>query len=172
MLAEAGYPDGKGFPTTEILYNTNDAHRKIAVAIQQMWKTSLGIDVTLVNQDWKVYLDSVEELNYFISRAGWIGDYPDPNTFLDMFLTGGGNNNKGWSNKIYDDLISQASRTANQEESYSLFQKAEKILLDEAPIITIYKYTSIRLISPDVKGWYHNVLDHHPYKYVYLSADK
>ncbi|MBW1915273.1 MAG: peptide ABC transporter substrate-binding protein [Deltaproteobacteria bacterium] len=172
LLAEAGYPDGKGFPTTEILYNTNDAHRKIAVAIQQMWKTALNIDITLVNQDWKVYLDSVEELNYFISRAGWIGDYPDPNTFLDMFLTGGGNNNTGWSNKVYDDVISQASRTANREERYSLFQKAEKILLNEAPIISIYTYTIIRLISPDVKGWYPNVLDHHPYKYVYLSADK
>ena len=77
-------PDGKGMPPVEILYNTLESHRTIAEAIQQMWKTKLGVDARLVNQEWKVYLDSVRSLNYQVSRAGWIGDYDDPNTFLDM----------------------------------------------------------------------------------------
>ena len=86
LLAEAGYPNGEGFPTTEILYNTSEGHRKIAVALQQMWKKHLNIDVTLLNQEWKVYLDTVSNHHYEIARAGWIGDYVDPNNFLDMFF--------------------------------------------------------------------------------------
>ena len=86
LMTEAGFPDGKGFPILEILYNTSEAHRVIAEAIQQMWKEALNIEVTLNNQDWKVYLSNQRTLNYQISRSGWIGDYNDPNTFLDMFV--------------------------------------------------------------------------------------
>ena len=105
LLAEAGYPNGEGFPTTEILYNTSEGHRKIAVALQQMWKKHLNIDVTLLNQEWKVYLDTVSNRHYEIARAGWIGDYVDPNNFLDMFLCNGGNNRTNWCNSEYDQLI-------------------------------------------------------------------
>ncbi len=169
FLAEAGYPDGKGFPECELLYNTNEGHRKIAVAIQQMWKNALNVNITLVNQDWKVYLDSRRTLNYDISRGAWIGDYPDPNTFLDMWVTDGGNNHTGWSNKTYDDLIAKAAQTIDQEERYACFQEAEKVLAEELPIIPIYTYTRVYLIRPEVKGWYPNILDHHPYQYVYLE---
>ena len=172
MLAEAGYPEGKGFPKCELLYNTSEGHRKIAVAIQQMWKAALSVEATLVNQDWKVYLSSRKTGDYDISRAGWIGDYADPNTFLDMFVTGGGNNHSGWSNRTYDGLIARAARTIDQKKRYRLFQEAEKILLEEAPIIPIYTYTNTSLIHPDVKGWHPNILDHHPYQYVYLEAAK
>ncbi|MCP4749603.1 MAG: peptide ABC transporter substrate-binding protein [Proteobacteria bacterium] len=170
LLAQAGYPDGKGFPVRELLYNTSEDHRKIAIAIQQMWKTALNLDISLINQEWKVYLSSRKTKNYDLGRAGWIGDYADPNTFLDMFVTNGGNNHTGWSNQTYDDLIAQAAQTIDREKRYRIFQKAEKILLDEAPIIPIYTYTNTFLISPDVKGWYPNILDHHPYQYVHLSS--
>ncbi len=169
LLAEAGYPDGKGFPETELIYNTNDAHRKIAVAIQQMWKKALNIDITLYNQDWKVFLDNQRTLNFTIARAAWIGDYPDPNTFLDMWVTGGGNNHTGWSNKTYDSLIARAAETIDKKERYGYFQQAEKILAEDVPIIPIYTYTRVYLIRPEVKGWYPNILDHHPYQYVYLE---
>src|SRR5690606_20415901 len=105
LLAEAGYPGGEGFPPTELLYNTSEGHRKLAVAIQQMWQRELGIEITLNNQDWKVYLDSVNNGNYQIARAGWIGDYVDPNSFLDMWVTDGGNNRTGWSDPRYDRLV-------------------------------------------------------------------
>jgi oligopeptide transport system substrate-binding protein len=169
LLAEAGYPDGKNFPTFEVLYNTQEAHRAIAEAIQQMWKNNLGIDARLANQEWKVYLDSQRTLNYQVSRASWIGDYADPNTFLDMWVTGGGNNHTGWSNKEYDRLIAEAARTGELQQRLEVFQKAEAILLDELPMIPIYFYTRICLKRPELKNWYPNILDNHPYKYVYLE---
>jgi oligopeptide transport system substrate-binding protein len=102
ILAESGFPDGKNFPKLEIIFNSDEAHRKIAIAIQEMWKKALNISVTLSNLDWKVYLDKESNMDYQISRAAWIGDYLDPTTFLDMFITGGGNNRTGWSNPRYD----------------------------------------------------------------------
>lgn len=169
LLAEAGYPDGKGMPPVEILYNTLEYHRTIAEAIQQMWKTRLGVDARLVNQEWKVYLDSQRSLNYQVCRAAWIGDYVDPNSFLDMWLTGGGNNETGWSNPEYDKLIAQAAATVNPQERLEVFQKAEAILMDDMPEIPIYFYTRFFLLRPEVKGWYPTILDNHPYKYVYLE---
>ena len=170
LLAEAGYPDGKGFPKIEILYNTADTHRQIAESIQQMWKENLGIEVELVNQEWKVYLDSQRSKNYQVSRASWISDYIDPRSFLDMYVTDGGNNRAGWSNKEYDRLIREAGETADPQKRYDLFQQAETILMDEMPVIPIYFYTHKILMRPEVKGWWPNVLDMHPYKYVYLEA--
>lgn len=169
LMAAAGYPEGRGFPSVEIFYNTSEGHRKIAVAIQQMWKQALGVEVTLLNQDWKVYLSRRNKLDYQIMRAGWVGDYPDPNTFLEMFISGGGNNNTGWSNAEYDRLIKLAAQTADQTERYRVFQQAEKILIEDSPIIPIYTYTTSHLISPDVKGWSKNILDRYPYKRLYLE---
>lgn len=170
LLAQAGYANGKGFPTTELLFNTSETHKTIAEAVQQMWRRDLNIDITLVNQDWKVYLDSQKQLNYQLSRSAWIGDYLDPNTFLDMFVTGGGNNNTGWSNKEYDVLIKKAGETKDANARLVFFQKAEEILLDEAPIMPVYTYTRVYLQRPEVRGWYANIQDRHPLKYVYLDA--
>ena len=170
-LSEAGYPGGEKFPQLELLYNSSDGHRKIAEAIQQMWKTTLGIDIRLTNTDWKVYLSRTSNLDFDIARAGWIGDYPDPNTFLDMMLTGGGNNRTGWSNPKYDQLIEKAATLNDQEKRFQVFQDAERILDREAPLLPIYTYTRVALRLPSVKGWYPNILDHHPYKYVYLRDE-
>jgi len=170
LLAEAGFPDGRGFPKVELLFNTSEAHRAIAEAIQQMWKVNLGIEVELVNQEWKVYLDSQHTLNFQICRAAWIADYVDPNSFLDMFLTGGGNNDTGWSNAEYDGLIAAASRESDPARRMEIFQRAEALLLDEMPIIPIYFYTRVNLRRPELKGWHPNILDNHPYKHVYLDA--
>jgi oligopeptide transport system substrate-binding protein len=172
LLAEAGYPDGKNFPPIELLYNTLESHRIIAETIQQMWKKNLGIEVQLVNEEWKVYLDSQRTLNYQVCRASWIGDYADPNSFLDMWLTGGGNNETGWSNPEYDRLIAEAARTTDPQQRLDVFQKAEAILLDELPMIPIYFYTHVYAGRPEVKGWYPTILDNHPYKYVYLEPGK
>ncbi len=108
-------------------------------------------------------------MNYQISRASWIGDYIDPNTFLDMFVTNSGNNKSGWSSPQYDALIAQAAQTQDPQARYELFQQAESILMDEVPIIPVYTYAKNYLLSPQVKGWYPNLLDYHPYKYVYLE---
>ena len=162
LLAEAGYPGGAGFPPIELMYNTSEGHRRIAIAVQQMWKTGLNIDVSLVNQDWKVYLDKRDAEDYQVARAGWIGDYLDPNTFLDMYTTHSGNNDAGWSNPRYDALIAQAGETTDQERRFALFRQAEAILMTDLPIMPIYTYVSKALVSPDVHGWYPNILDIHP----------
>ena len=169
LLAEAGYPDGKGFPKTEMLYNTNDFHRVITQAVQQMWKEHLGIHVDLVNVEWKVYLARQGSLDYQISRAGWIGDYVDPNTFLEMWKTGGGNNETGWSNKRFDELMNQAARLVNTKDRMRAMQDAETILLDEAPVLPLFTYVNKGMLSKKVKGWYPNILDQHPLKYISIE---
>ncbi len=169
LLTAAGYPNGEGFPALEILYNTNEGHKKIALAIQQMWKNTLNIDVTLYNQEWKVFLDAERTMNFQITRASWVGDYLDPNTFLDMFVTDGGNNKAGWSHKRYDEIIALAAQADSQEERYRYFQEAEKILVEEVPIIPIYTYSAKHLISESVEGIHENILDFRPYKYISLK---
>src|SRR5690606_27212604 len=109
LFADAGSPNAHGFPTLSIMYNSIVVPQEIALVIQQMWKQALNIDVTLENQDWKVFLASQRSMNYEISRASWLGDYYDPNTFLDLMITDGGNNETGWSNARYDELIQLAA---------------------------------------------------------------
>jgi oligopeptide transport system substrate-binding protein len=171
LLAEAGYPGGKGFPRVTILYNTLEHHQTIAVVLQQMWKENLGIEVNLQNEDWKVWLASVNLGNFEISRSGWGGDYVDPNTFLDVHVTGGGNNKSKWSNVRYDELIHLASQTTDQEQRFAYFQEAEAILVEDVPIIPLYTYVRNRLIHPAVKNWHDNILDDYFYRNVYLEAD-
>jgi oligopeptide transport system substrate-binding protein len=169
LLTQAGFPDGKGLQPIEILYNTSESHKKIAEAIQQMWSENLGVQATLYNQEWKVFLDTQHSKNYMVSRAGWIADYNDPNTFLDMLTTGNGNNHAGWSNSAYDSLIEKAAKELNPKKRHEIFQKAEDILLEELPVIPLYIYTRIYLLSPDVQGWFENVEDVHPLKYVWMK---
>lgn len=170
LLAEAGFPEGEGFPSLEILYNTLEGHQRIAEVIQQMWKTNLNIDVTLTNQEWRVYLDNTSQLNYDIGRAGWIGDYVDPNNFLDMWITGGGNNRTGWGDPEYDELIlREAPRAATQEERFELFYQAETMLMEAMPFMPIYTYTSVHLLHPSVQGMPSNIMDYYNFKYVWLE---
>jgi len=168
LLAKAGYPDGEGFPVLDILINTDEDHRKIAEVIQQQWNSLLGIHVNIYNQEWKAYLESTSRMDYDIARAGWIGGYMDPMTFLYMWLTDNGSNETGWSNKAFDDLIYASRRTPTREAHFATLRKAEEILLDEQPIIPIYWYTSKKLVDPRLKGYYPKLLDNHPYKYMYF----
>ena len=171
LLVEAGYSNSEDFPKLEILFNTNEDHRKIALAIQQMWQTTLGIEVELVNQDWKVYLNREMIGDFQVSRAGWIGDYEDPNTFLDTLRPNRGNNKTGWENKKYDDLLELANSTNDTEKRYNLLMQAERILIDEMPIVPLYTYVRSYQLSEDVKGYFPNYLDHHHPKYIYLERD-
>ena len=141
----------------------------IAEAIQQMWKHNLGVEVELVNEEWKVYIESQNTLNYDISRSGWIADYVDPHVFLDQWMTGGGNNDTGWSDARYDKLLDESLEAPDTAARYEIYQEMEHILLDELPIMPIYFYTRVNLVDPMVKGYYPTLLDNHPYKYIYLE---
>ena len=173
LLAEAGYPGGKGWPGLELTYNTSESHLKVALALQQMWKDALNIDVTLANQEWKVYLDSVDQMDFQMARRGWIGDYVDPNNFLDLFICGGGNNNTGFCDARYDDLVlRQAPRATTRAERLALFEEAETLLMEQMPIIPVYTYTSNHLIHPSVRGIPPNLMDFVNYRYVSLDGDE
>lgn len=169
LLAEAGYPGGEGFPEVEILYNTLEAHRDIAEAIQNMWEEVLGVEARLLNQEWKVYIPSMQNLEYDIARAGWIGDFMDPITFLSMWTSGNGNNNTGWASPEFDALIREIRRTGDEKARTSLLKEAESLMLSEHIVAPIYWYTRIYLKDPRVQGWYPKRLDNHPIKYVYFE---
>ncbi len=168
-LAEAGYPGGKGFPKLQLLFNTSESHRTLAVAIQAMWKKELGIEIELHNQEWKAYLATRQSGDFDILRAAWYGDYDDPNTFLSLGESENGNNHTNWHDPRYDALLAEAARETNPEARHALFQEAEEILIDALPVIPIYFYVTSRLIHPSVKGWYPSILDNHPYQAVRLE---
>ncbi len=171
LLAEAGYADGKGFPTVEILYNNAEGHRTIAEFILSQWQRHLGVTASLAQQAWGTYLDTVNQQKYVIARSGWIGDYPDPNTFLDMFVTDGANNQTGWSNARYDEIIRElAARESDPERRYQLLREAEVILMDEVPIMPLYFSININMVRPYVNGWFPNAQSSHPLSM--LSIDK
>ena len=169
LLAEAGYPDGKGFPKVELLYNTLEKHRTIAEALQQMWKKNLGVDITLYNQEWKVYIDAQHSQNFQFQRAGWIADYVDPHVFFDIWETGGGNNDSNWGSPAYDRLLHRSLDAKTDAARYEVYQQMEKILVDEMPVMPIFFYTRARLISPKVKGFFTTPIDNYPWKYADLA---
>ncbi|MDC0885439.1 peptide ABC transporter substrate-binding protein, partial [Gammaproteobacteria bacterium] len=171
LMIDAGYSEDNPFPKLEILFNTNEDHRKLALAIQQMWQQNLGIEVELVNQDWKVYLSREMVGDFQVSRAGWIGDYEDPNTFLDLMRPNRGNNKTGWEDAIYDSIVERANSTNDQTQRYELLKEAERILIDNMPIIPLYTYVRSYQLSPDVKGYNPHILDHHHPKFIYLERD-
>jgi oligopeptide transport system substrate-binding protein len=162
LLAEAGYPGGKGFPTIEVLYNTAEGHALIAQKIQDHWRKHLGIDLKLANQEWSVFLASTHSMEYQVARAAWGADYPDPNTFLDMWVKDGENNETGWHSDAYDQLIRDAEAETDPKKRMEIFYKAEAILMDELPIIPFYFYVKSDMVRTYVKGFYPNVLDIHP----------
>jgi oligopeptide transport system substrate-binding protein len=169
LLAEAGYPDGKGFPPVELLYNTLERHKVIAEALQQMWRKNLGIEITLFNQEWKVYLDAQHSKNYQFERAGWVADYMDPHPYFDIWETGNGNNDTNWGNPEYDRLLHAAINSKTNAARFEIYQQMEKILVDEMPVMPIYFYVQPRLISTKVKGYFTTPLDNYPWKYVDLE---
>ena len=170
-LAKAGYPGGKGFPRFSILINTSEDHRRIAEAIQAMWKRELGIPVEIENQEWGSYLQSTTALQYEVARRSWIGDYLDPNTFLAMFVSGDGNNRTGWSDRRYDGLLRAAAKELDPAHRFAILRDAEAMLLDEGPVIPIYHYSTNELVKPYVRGIYQTALDVHPLTRVWIDRD-
>ena len=166
LLADAGFPGGAGFPVVRYLYtNKSETDEKLAVELQAMFKRELGISVLLAKQEWAVYLNSLSSLDYDFCRSSWVGDYLDPNTFLDMFVTGGGNNNCGWSNKRYDDIIALAAKEPDGAKRFDQFREAETILIrDEMPICPLFNYVVLMFYSDRLGGIAGNLVDEHPFR--------
>jgi oligopeptide transport system substrate-binding protein len=171
LLREAGYPGGRGFPHLVYLFNTSESHRGIAEVLQAQWRRELGVEIELENQEFQVYLDNQKNLRYQLSRSSWIGDYPDPNTFLDLWVSGGGNNRTGFADAHYDSLIALAARQADPESRMRTLRDAEQlIVVEQLPVIPLYHYVALHLYDPRLRGVHDNVLDKMMLKYYYLDS--
>ncbi len=171
LLSEAGYPDGRGFQSVEILYNTHESHKAVAELVRKQWQQTLGITVTLRNEAWPAYQDRLRMTRYDIGRQAWIGDYIDPNTFLDLFVSDNENNQTNWANAEYDQLIADAEAEADDARRLEIMQNAEQLLMEELPLIPIYFYYSRNLVRPQVRGFYNNLQDFHPLHSIWIDRD-
>jgi oligopeptide transport system substrate-binding protein len=181
LLAEAGYKDASGkydpskFPVSqvEITYNTAESNKAVAEFVQSQWKQNLGITVPLHNVEWKTFLDMRSKLDYKgLARAGWVGDYMDPNTYLGLFSTNGGDNGTGWFDPKYVAMLNAANREPDQQKRYEMLAKCEAYLLDVAPVIPLLTTATSWMKKPYVKGLYPNPATLHSWKYVYIEHDK
>ena len=160
LLAEAGYPDGKGFPEVDYLYNTDKGHKAVGEALQNMWQEELGVKVNLTNQDWNVFLEERKKGHFHIARGGWIADYNDPMCFLDLFVTGSGNNDPQYSNPEFDKLIGKAKVTADNKERMKIMHQAEDLAIGEETILApIYYYAQVSASKLD--GVYYSPLGYY-----------
>lgn len=171
LLAEAGFPEGRGFPRVEVMSFSLELNQRLLEALQQRWRTVLGVDVGIALKEQRVWLDDERQLNYDLSNARWIGDYVDPSTFLELFLSSSGNNATGWSDPEYDAWVTAARAERDPVRRRELFQRAEARLLAEAPIAPIYHGTSTYLIHPSVRGWKASLLGFHRYQHVWLEGE-
>lgn len=152
LLAEAGYPQGRGFPAVTLLFNNEGQHGAIAQNVRRQWLDNLGVDVRLEGIEIKQFRERLHNKDYAVARASWFGDYNDPSTFTDKYLPDAGNNDSAWKNQKYKDLCDAAAREPDPDQRMKLFEQAETILLDEAPILPIYTYVNAYLYRNNVTG--------------------
>lgn len=161
LLAEAGYPGGRGFQTrsatgepipTEYLYNTSERHKQVAERLQNMWRNALGVDVELVNKEAQVFFSDRDHYNFTFARSAWIGDFSDPMTFLETYLSDSGNNRSGYASERYDALIREAMNTPGRERYFELCHEAERVLFEDAVLAPIWFYTNDFLMNPAIEG--------------------
>lgn len=168
LLAEAGFPGGRGFPRVEYLHLPLPIERNIAVELQAMWREVLGVEVGLEKKEQKVWLATMRELSYDLCRSSWVGDYNDPNTFLEMFTTGNGNNRTGWASAEYDHYVALAAAEGDVAKRQEILQKLERILIAEAaPIFPVYHYVGVQFRRPELGGVQANLIDNHPFRAMY-----
>ncbi|MBT8051168.1 MAG: peptide ABC transporter substrate-binding protein, partial [Gammaproteobacteria bacterium] len=172
LLEQAGYSDANPLHL-EIRYNTSGNHKKIALAVASMWKQVLGVSTSLVNEEYRVFLQNRQQkIVTRVFRAGWISDYNDPYSFLELFRTGHRGNDYGYSNSTFDALLDEVGTERVRARRERLMFEAERVLMTDNVIIPIYSHVSKRLVNPHLRGWQPNVLDHHPTRFMYLLRSR
>ncbi len=139
-------------PTFNLLYNSSDLHKKMAIAAASIWKQNLGVDAKLENQEWKTYLSTRHQGNYDVARAGWCADYNEPTSFLNSMLSDSSNNTAHYKSAAFDKLMEQAVQAKTDDERAQVYQQAESQLDKDAAIVPVYYYANARLIKPYVGG--------------------
>lgn len=171
LLAEAGFDKSNPLSFT-LLYNTSENHKKVATAIQSMWKQALGVNVSLENQEWKTYLDTRRQGDFEVTRAGWCGDYNEASTFLSLMQSNNSSNDPRYFSTEYDKVMEQALASSSDAERNALYSEAEKLLARDMPIAPIYQYVKARLLSPKVGGYpYNNAEEKIFTKDLYIKAE-
>ena len=170
LLAEAGYPGGKGLAPFELQVRNDEIQPKIIEAVQATWERELGVHATIAVLEQKTSIQNQRVLDYRVGGNGWVADFPDPVAFLDLFVSNGGSNWTGWGDPAYDRLIAAAAQALDPKQRYELFQQAEAILLDHGPIIPLVFGARTFLIDPAVKGWEPSAIGIYQYKKVYLQG--
>jgi oligopeptide transport system substrate-binding protein len=168
LLAEAGYPGGKGFPRMKVLIASRETAATLAQALQGMWRDTLGVEVEIENKEWNAYLVATQELDYDISYGGWVGDYLDPLTFLEMWTPGNGNNNTGWNSPAYLKLLQQSFQEADATRRFDLLRQAESTLVAETPMVVVAWQARNYLLHPSVEGWNPLLLANNPFQFIRL----
>jgi len=171
LLAEAGFPGGRGFPKLTLLYNRADVHQRIAAAVQEMWRTRLGIQVELQNAEWKVFLGRVHDGDFDVARGAWIGEYADPHAFLDLFRRESPTNPTGWGSEEYERQLEASNAATERETRRAALDAAEGILLRDTPVAPVYHYVAHNYIKTFVRGVHHNARDMHPLQHVWLEGE-
>jgi oligopeptide transport system substrate-binding protein len=175
LLAEAGFPGGRAFPSFGYLCdNTSRLHEQIAVELQAMWQRELGVHAEIRKLEWKTYLRAQGGLDYDLCRSSWIGDYIDPNTFLDMFMSNNGNNRTGWKSARYDELVNEANAQADRAKRAESLRSAETLLVrEEALIAPLFYYAGLDYYDADrIKGIFPNLLSANPIRAIYKVGPK
>ncbi len=170
LLAEAGYPDGRQFPEVSLVYSTNENVRFIVELLQWQWKETLGVNVSLLNMERKAYFEAMMALRYGMAYSSWVGDYPDPMTFLGVFTAASGTNRTGWKHAGYDALILAAARETAGAGRADIFCRAEKILVeDECPAVMLYHGANSFLLKSKVRGISPNSMGLYPLRDVSIE---
>jgi len=168
LFQQAGYGEDNPLQV-EVRYNTSENHKKIAVAIAAMWKQVLGVKTELVNEEWKVFLENRKQKQVTqVFRAGWIGDYADPFSFLELMHSTHGINDPGYNNPVYDDLLAQISAEGDPQKRRELMETAEAEFLKDYAVMPIYSYVQPRIVKTHVGGYQPNILDHVLSKNLYI----
>jgi ABC-type oligopeptide transport system substrate-binding subunit len=170
LLGEAGHPGGRGVPPLRLVYNSSESHKKIAARLQELWRRELGVDAVLSNAEWKVFLDRVRTGDFDVARRAWIGEYLDPHAFLDLFTSGSLQNSTGWTSPEFDRLVAKSNAERDPAARRVLLERAERLLLDEAPIVPIYHYVAHNWVKSFVKGVHSNSRDMHPIQHLRLEG--
>jgi len=158
LMEEAGYPNGEGFPEFTILYNTSEGHQTVAELVQEMWKTNLGLESKLENQEWAVFQDTRTAGDYEVARGGWLTDFMDPSGMLAIFQEGNAYNDPNYYNEDFEAAMAVAGSTTDKAEHFAKLYEAQEIFIDDMPIVPVYHYSDTMLVSPSVVGWDRSVL--------------
>lgn len=169
LLAQAGFPGGKGFPRLELMTTSREVQKTMAEAIQGMWKKHLGIHVDIRSCEWTAYKFAQNSMQYDFSSSSWSGDYLDPSSFLDLWGSASGNNNTGWFHPEYERLLAESRATGDQEKRMALLARAEALMLSESPVIPLYWAKRSYLKRPEVRGWHPLLLDNHLFEDISLD---